>query len=70
MIKKFLLFFPDSTVIGRSFHPVNNVMRRNIKLNIRIMRKGSNPNTMLMVMRMMMAEHRDTAVARQRCWAQ
>ena len=45
-------------------------MRRNIKLNMRIMRNGSNPNTMLMMMRTVTAEQRLTAVTRQRCWEQ
>ena len=58
------------TIFGGIFYPVNNVMRRNIKLNIRMMRKGSKPNTMLMMMRKVMAEQRLTAVTRQRCWEQ
>ena len=45
-------------------------MSRNIRLNMRIIRNGSNPNTMLMMMRTVTAEQRLPAVTRQRCWEQ
>ena len=51
-------------------YPVNNVISRNIKLNMRMRRKGSNPSTMLMMMRTVMAAQRETVVARQMCWEQ
>ena len=51
-------------------YPVNNVISRNIKLNMRMRRKGSNPSTMLMMMRTVMAAQREAVVARQMCWEQ
>ena len=37
---------------------------------MRMRRKGSNPSTMLMMMRTVMAAQRETVVARQMCWEQ
>ena len=51
-------------------YPVNNVISRNIKLNMRMRRKGSNPSTMLMMMRTVMAAQSEAVVARQMCWEQ
>ena len=51
-------------------YPVNKVMSRNIKLNIKMIRKGSKPRTILIIMRTVMAAQSDTVVAIQICWEQ
>ena len=45
-------------------------MSKNIKLNIKIIKKGSNPSIRLIMMRTVMAAQRDTVVAIQICWEQ